>query len=186
VQANILFVRIIVVCTKFWTTENFFAPKFKTKNKRENKTQKMNSQNDDFDDFELELAAKGGHQNIVQSIKQAFLNERFSPEILAYNTNITSALKFLQRRQNMLLAEESDQNDPNHKLRENLSHLELHRILFLVNSYLRTRLFKIEKYSQHIQKNMSTFEKLLSQQEINFANKYVCFFFDYVPWLTTV
>ncbi|CAK9135497.1 unnamed protein product [Ilex paraguariensis] len=51
-----------------------------------------------------------------------------------------------------------------------LYQMDLDRILFLLRSYLRTRLQKIEKYMFHIQKATELWNRL-SKQEQNFAKR---------------
>ncbi|XP_047342210.1 DNA replication complex GINS protein SLD5 [Impatiens glandulifera] len=104
----------------------------------------------------------------VEILKRAWRNEKAAPEILQYEASL------VQRSQEQIqLMEENIEesmgsgNDP---LTVSLYQMDLDRTLFLLRSYLRTRLLKIEKYTSHIQKTAEIWDRL-SRQEQKFAKR---------------
>lgn len=93
----------------------------------------------------------------METLETAWLNEKFSPEILPHQIEIVECM--LEQVQHM-------ENNMS-KLQKNdfrlLAHrMELERIRFVISSYLRLRLEKIELYTQHILKQES--EKSAEEQ----------------------
>ncbi|CAM8975046.1 unnamed protein product [Rhodiola kirilowii] len=103
----------------------------------------------------------------VELLKKAWRHEKVAPEILRFET----ALVQRSREQVQLMdetVEEFAQSgvDP---LTVSLYQMDLDRTQFLLRSYLRVRLQKIEKYMFHILKSDSW--NLLSEQEQKFAKR---------------
>ncbi|KAK6930298.1 GINS subunit, domain A [Dillenia turbinata] len=103
----------------------------------------------------------------VELLKKAWRNEKASPEILRFQFNL------IQRsREQIQLMEETVEElaesgaDP---LTVSLYQMDLDRVLFLLRSYLRIRLQKIEKYVIHISK--TELWNRLSDQEQKFAKR---------------
>lgn len=98
------------------------------------------------------------------------MNEKHSPDILPYQEEMVDLmLGQLSHMEKNLQAVDS-----NNFLR--LTHrMELERIRFVISSYLRCRLQKIEDFTQHIigeEKNRPAENKRLSQSEMKFAEEY--------------
>ncbi|CAL9162334.1 DNA replication complex GINS protein SLD5-like [Musa acuminata AAA Group] len=103
----------------------------------------------------------------VELIKRAWRNEKAAPEILQFE----GPLVLRVREQIQLLeetVEESTENGSN-DLVVSLYQMDLDRTLFLLRSYLRIRLQKIEKYMIHISK--TNLWNRLSEQEKKFTKR---------------
>lgn len=98
------------------------------------------------------------------------MNEKHSPDILPYQEEMVDLMlgQLSHMEQNLQAI------DANNFLR--LTHrMELERIRFVVSSYLRCRLQKIEDFTQHIiteERNRSAENKRLSLSEMKFAEEY--------------
>ncbi|GFQ06224.1 DNA replication complex gins protein sld5 [Phtheirospermum japonicum] len=116
----------------------------------------------------------------AELLKSAWRNEKAAPEILKYDTDLVQrsrqqiqlmlALKLLSFRFVVEeMVDEFSQNgvDP---LTVSLYQMDLDRTMFLLRSYLRTRLLKIEKYVFHIQKTAEVWNRL-SEPEQKFAKR---------------
>ncbi|CAN4128038.1 unnamed protein product [Withania somnifera] len=115
------------------------------------------------DDYESLLSTTD-----AELLKRAWRNEKAAPEILQHET----ALVQRSREQIQLMeetVEEFSKNDVD-PLTVSLYQMDLDRTLFLLRSYLRTRLQKVENYAFHIQKNTDSWNRL-SKQEQKFAER---------------
>ncbi len=93
--------------------------------------------------------------------------EKFSPDILPYSGVLVQYILKKIREQ----TEEVNQTttDPDQRLRHNLMSMEMERVKFMLKSYLRARLVKIERHLIFvIEKDQSA---LLSDSEMEFAWK---------------
>ncbi|KAL8481330.1 hypothetical protein ACS0TY_027735 [Phlomoides rotata] len=101
--------------------------------------------------------------------KSAWRNEKAAPEILKYDVDLIQR----SRQQIQLMEEMADEFNKNgvDPLTVSLYQMDLDRTMFLMRSYLRTRLQKIEKYVFHIQKTAEQWNRL-SRQEQKFAKRY--------------
>eukprot|EP00878_Enallax_costatus_P020524 GHUV01021701.1.p1 GENE.GHUV01021701.1~~GHUV01021701.1.p1 ORF type:complete len:129 (+),score=17.89 GHUV01021701.1:176-562(+) len=80
-----------------------------------------------------------------QLLKRALLNERMAPEILQYQEDLVERIKLgLQRQEEELVAMESQKEMD--LVRQVLSY-ERDRVRYLLKSYLRARLQKIQQYA---------------------------------------
>lgn len=109
---------------------------------------------------------------VIQIIEEAWVNEKFAPEILPHKAEIVDCL--LEQIQFM---EENLKNLSTTDFRKSIHQLEVDRLRFLVSSYLRTRIEKIETYVTHIlqqeqQRNQRDEELYLSEQELQFAKDF--------------
>lgn len=78
----------------------------------------------------------------VSSLRRAWLQEKFSPELLAYRTSLLHALALsIDAQQQGPLAAQVE--DALQAFRNNLIQLELDRVHYLIASYLRIRLQKV-------------------------------------------
>uniref|UniRef100_A0A453G6V7 GINS subunit domain-containing protein n=1 Tax=Aegilops tauschii subsp. strangulata TaxID=200361 RepID=A0A453G6V7_AEGTS len=111
-------------------------------------------------------AASAAATTDVELLKRAWRNEKAAPEILHFD----SALVSRAREQIQLLEETLDDFTDNgvDDLVVSLYQMDLDRTLFLLRSYLRLRLQKIEKYMFHIANSEDLLSRL-SQQEQRFA-----------------
>ncbi|XP_029155506.1 DNA replication complex GINS protein SLD5 [Nylanderia fulva] len=93
------------------------------------------------DNGEGELTA----QTALQKIENAWMNERFAPEILPHQSDLVDCMlqQIDHMEKNVKRLDKSD-------LRALAHRMELDRIRYVVSSYLRIRLEKIERYTIHI------------------------------------
>ncbi|PHT82133.1 hypothetical protein T459_15148 [Capsicum annuum] len=115
------------------------------------------------DDYESLLSTTD-----AELLKQAWRNEKAAPEILQFE----AALVQRSREQIQLMEETVEEFSKNSvdPLTVSLYQMDLDRTLFLLRSYLRTRLQKIENYAFHIQKTTDLWNRL-SKQEQKFAER---------------
>ncbi|XP_076919528.1 DNA replication complex GINS protein SLD5-like [Bidens hawaiensis] len=101
-------------------------------------------------------------------LKRSWRNEKAAPEILQFESDLVQ-----RSREQLQLMEEtveelvSNDEDP---LTVSLYQMDIDRTLFLLRSYLRTRLQKIEKFMFHIQKTADLWDRL-SPPEQKFAQR---------------
>ncbi|CAH1175699.1 unnamed protein product [Phaedon cochleariae] len=118
---------------------------------------------------------------VIEMMEGAWINEKFAPEILPHRSEIVDCL--LAQVTSM---EENIQGLDSSDFKKSIHQLEVDRLRFLVSSYLRTRLEKIECYSTHILKEEAERsrrgeESYLSEQESVFARNFsqgLEFYFD--------
>lgn len=121
---------------------------------------------DEDDDNHEEMTA----QKVLQTVEQAWLNEKFCPEILPHQTDFVDCLLEQIKGMEGNLAKLS-KSDP----KVDLHKLELERIKFIVTSYLRTRLKKIESFCVSVleeEANRSEEDAYLSPAELKFAKEF--------------
>ncbi|KAG5000683.1 hypothetical protein JHK87_021755 [Glycine soja] len=113
------------------------------------------------DDYETLIATTD-----VELLKRAWRNEKAAPEILRYESKLVSRVnKVIQLMEEIVEEKSSGGTDP---LSVSLYQMDLDRTLFLLRSYLRIRIQKIEKYVFHIQKT-EELRNRLSKYEKDFA-----------------
>ncbi|KAL6990094.1 hypothetical protein U1Q18_015842 [Sarracenia purpurea var. burkii] len=115
----------------------------------------------------------GDYESLISTtdaelLKRAWRIEKAAPEILQFE----AALVQRSREQIQLMEETVEESmtsgiDP---LTVSLYQMDLDRTLFLLRSYLRIRLQKIEKYMVHIHKTTELWNRL-SKQEQKFAKR---------------
>ncbi|KAK3002597.1 hypothetical protein RJ639_022369 [Escallonia herrerae] len=105
----------------------------------------------------------------VELLKRAWRNEKAAPEILKYEVDlirrVTELTAYVQETVDELMENGVD------PLNVSLMEMDLERTLFLVKSYLRIRLQKIEKYMFQIQRSADLWNRL-SRKEQNFAKRF--------------
>ncbi|XP_053975947.1 DNA replication complex GINS protein SLD5 [Hylaeus anthracinus] len=116
---------------------------------------------------ERELTA----QSALLAIEEAWLNEKFAPEILPHQSDLVDCMlqQITHMEENIKRLEKGD-------LRLMIHRMELDRIKFVISSYLRARLEKIEKYTIHIlsqEANRSPEECYLTTPELQFAKEFL-------------
>ncbi|XP_046734455.1 DNA replication complex GINS protein SLD5 [Diprion similis] len=108
---------------------------------------------------------------VLQDIENAWLNEKFAPEILPHQSELVDCMleQISHMEQNMTKLKKGDIRLAIHKM-------EIDRIRFVITSYLRTRLEKIEQYTIHIlseDDKKSPEESYLTPGERKFAKEYL-------------
>ncbi|XP_078436174.1 DNA replication protein-like protein [Wolffia australiana] len=105
----------------------------------------------------------------VELLKRAWRNEKSAPEVLQFEASLVQRA----REQIQLMEETAEDLVENgaDDLIVSLYQMDLDRSLFLLRSYLRVRLQKIEKYMFHISK--SDLWSRLSEQEQKFTRRCV-------------
>lgn len=121
--------------------------------------------NEDDDNQEEITAVK-----VLQSVERAWLNEKFSPEILPNQIDHVDCLleQIKEMEDNLAKLSKTD-------LKVDLHKLEMERIKFVVTSYLRTRLKKIECFCVKVleeEANRSEADAYLSPAELKFAKEF--------------
>ncbi|XP_050218422.1 DNA replication complex GINS protein SLD5 [Mercurialis annua] len=104
----------------------------------------------------------------VELLKRAWRNEKAAPEILQHETSLVQRVKEqIELAEENVEISETDGVDP---LTVSLYQMDLDRAQFLLRSYLRIRIQKIEEYLFHIQKS-DEHRNRLSVQEQMFAER---------------
>lgn len=120
------------------------------------------------DNGEAELTA----QTALLEIENAWMNETFAPEILPHQSDLVDCM--LQQIAHM---EENVKRLDKNDLRALVHRMELDRIRYVISSYLRTRLEKIERYTIHIlseEENRNPDEEpYLTPGELRFAKEHL-------------
>ncbi|KAG0226467.1 hypothetical protein B0O80DRAFT_498689 [Mortierella sp. GBAus27b] len=106
----------------------------------------------------------------VQHLTQAWINERAAPDVLQYEQASVDGLVHKIEEQ-MGIIDELDSGDDTSMIISILYQTELERVKFVLRSYLRTRLSKIEKYCEFILTDPSS-KRRLSRGEIMYAENY--------------
>ncbi|XP_055716646.1 DNA replication complex GINS protein SLD5 [Phlebotomus papatasi] len=110
-------------------------------------------------------------QKVLEILEKAWLNEKLSPDILPHQTEMLD----LMLSQLAYMEESTKQLDKN-DFRSVAHRMELERIRYLIASYLRCRLNKIEGFTQAIirdEESRRVTDKRLSDEEAAFANEYL-------------
>ncbi|KAG8905680.1 GINS complex subunit, partial [Tulasnella sp. 403] len=98
----------------------------------------------------------------VEQLTRAWTNERHSPDLLLFKGELLDGL--LQKLHEQGLMVEHLQTDPSTTEEEHLQltlvRTDMERLKFIVRSYVRVRLWKIEKYAPYIMATPKMQEKL--------------------------
>uniref|UniRef100_A0A670JZS3 DNA replication complex GINS protein SLD5 n=2 Tax=Podarcis TaxID=42163 RepID=A0A670JZS3_PODMU len=109
---------------------------------------------------------------LLRSLEQAWMNEKFSPELLESKSEVVDCVveQLEHMEANLKRAERGD-------LKVSIHRMEVERIRYILSSYLRCRLRKIEKYFPHVLEKEKTRAEgepaLLSPEEFAFAKEYM-------------
>ncbi|KAJ8767504.1 hypothetical protein K2173_017548 [Erythroxylum novogranatense] len=112
-----------------------------------------------MDDYETLISTTD-----VELLKRAWRNEKAAPEILQYETALIQRIK-----EQIQLAEQNVEIFESNgigSLTVSLYQMDLDRSQFLLRSYLRIRLQKIEKYLFHILKTDDQLNRLSRQEQV--------------------
>ncbi|CAK9807528.1 DNA replication complex GINS protein SLD5 [Anthophora quadrimaculata] len=130
------------------------------------------------DDLEMQLTEEDDQeeeeltaQSALVAIEEAWLNEKFAPEILPHQSDLVDCMlqQIAHMEENMKRLEKGD-------IRLMIHRMELDRIKFVISSYLRARLEKIERYTIHIlsqEANRSSNKSYLTAAELRFAKEFL-------------
>ncbi|PIL34310.1 hypothetical protein GSI_03085 [Ganoderma sinense ZZ0214-1] len=112
-------------------------------------------------------------ETAFQQLIRHWMNERHSPDILPGQEMLLGRILDHVRKQSNdveLLRADPDSSEEEH-FRIMLVQTEIERVKFVVRSYIRTRLHKIEKYARHISSTPDVHGRL-SKAELEHANRY--------------
>lgn len=123
----------------------------------------------DFDSDEEDVKTPA---EILLEFECIWRNEKFAPEILPHKIDIVECLLDLIKHM-----EENIDNLSHNDFKRSLYQLEVDRVRFLVTSYLRTRIEKIQMYVSHILKQETHRinngdPTYLTEAELQFAKEY--------------
>lgn len=109
-------------------------------------------------------------EKVLENIEVAWLNEKNAPDILPYQDDMMELMlgQLDHMEENLKTINPNDFRSITHAM-------ELERIRFIVKSYLRCRLQKIEDFTQHIiiaERERPVDKKRLSPAEAKFAEDY--------------
>ncbi|XP_069473787.1 DNA replication complex GINS protein SLD5 [Ambystoma mexicanum] len=109
---------------------------------------------------------------LIRRLEEAWLNEKFAPELLESKSEIVECVmeQLSHMEENLKRAKSGD-------LKVSIHRMEIERVRFVLSSYLRSRLMKIEKYFPHVlEKEKSRADGApsdLSAEEFAFAKEYM-------------
>ncbi|ETI45012.1 hypothetical protein F443_10314 [Phytophthora nicotianae P1569] len=118
----------------------------------------------------------------VQHMRTLWVNELNAPEILQYDEEMVSEmLEQIRNQQEYVdsVYEDRTQLTEEKSFVNKLYQMEIDRLRYMVSSYLRTRLRKIEKFAIHILQD-EVLTQRLSVKERNFAQQFVMLFESHV------
>uniref|UniRef100_A0A4X1U7T5 DNA replication complex GINS protein SLD5 n=1 Tax=Sus scrofa TaxID=9823 RepID=A0A4X1U7T5_PIG len=108
---------------------------------------------------------------LIDRLEQAWMNEKFAPELLENKSEIVECvMEQLDHMEENLRRAKKD-------LKVSIHQMEMERIRFVLSSYLRCRLMKIEKFFPHVLEKEKTRPEgepsSLSPEEFAFAQEYM-------------
>ena len=118
----------------------------------------------DEDDDEIEVTA----QEVYEKLKEAWLNEKFSPELLESKIELVDCMLVQVKEIENGMSDKSKTKD----LVSSLQKIELERVKFVIASYLRERLKKIEANVIHVLEQEGNGAGKLSAEELVFAKTF--------------
>lgn len=120
---------------------------------------------DDDDDAEPMTAAE-----VLKKLEEAWLNEKFAPELLECKQDIVECIldQLSVMEENMSRGKKGD-------FRVSIHRMEVDRIRYILSSYLRLRLQKIEQYARHLleEANLDDGKSKMSAEETQYAKEFV-------------
>ncbi|XP_006097127.1 DNA replication complex GINS protein SLD5 [Myotis yumanensis] len=109
---------------------------------------------------------------LIERLEQAWMNEKFAPDLLESKPEIVECVmeQLDHMEENLRRAKKGD-------LKISIHRMEIERIRYVLSSYLRCRLMKIEKFFPHVlEKERTRHEEepsSLSPEEFAFAREYM-------------
>ncbi|KAI9247524.1 hypothetical protein BY458DRAFT_560350 [Sporodiniella umbellata] len=108
----------------------------------------------------------------VKELTKVWMDERNAPEVLHYRRDLVESLLDAVEKQGDKIFETMEfTNDSQSRFITILLQTEIERIKYLIKSYLRTRLAKIERFSLYLLRQVDV-EARLSVQELEYARRY--------------
>jgi GINS complex subunit 4 len=123
------------------------------------------------DDLEYDEGEEGEvltAAQVLAKLEEAWMNEKFSPELLPHRSEIVDCVmeQLHEMQRNIDQAKKADFKVSVHKM-------EIDRIRFVLSSYLRARVQKIERFAEHIlETERQSGAELLTDEERTFATSY--------------
>ncbi|XP_061674265.1 DNA replication complex GINS protein SLD5 [Syngnathoides biaculeatus] len=109
--------------------------------------------------------------DLIAKLEEAWRNEKFSPELLASQSEVVECVM-----EQLTHMEDNLQKVKKRDPKAAIHHMEIDRIRFVLCSYVRSRLQKIEKFFPHVLEKEKSRGKgepsLLSPEEFAFAKEY--------------
>ncbi|CAG5018058.1 unnamed protein product [Parnassius apollo] len=126
----------------------------------------------DNDGIELSDEEEITAQTVLRTLQNAWQNERLAPEILPHQNDMVECMlgqiQHMERNINKL---------PKTDFRASIHKMELNRIKFIICNYLKTRLYKIEKYCISIlndeKQRLESGTNYLTHSEYKYAQEYL-------------
>ncbi|KAF2271681.1 GINS complex, Sld5 component [Westerdykella ornata] len=121
----------------------------------------------DIDDLLAEVSAGAipQQQRDLQELTRAWVAERCAPEILEWPENLMGRVLGRIRKQIELVEEQTGDMDAKTNFKLIIVQTELERFKFLVRSFLRARIKKIDAHPHHLLSLLPTNPRLLSPSE---------------------
>ncbi|XP_052889781.1 DNA replication complex GINS protein SLD5 [Anopheles moucheti] len=118
------------------------------------------------DEEEIQMSS----QEVLEALQRAWINEKFAPDVLPYEDALVEMvmIQLVHMEENLATANKND-------LLYIVHRMEVERIRFIVASYLRCRLQKLETYASHIldvESNRPPNSKRLSEAEQKFTHDF--------------
>lgn len=108
----------------------------------------------------------------VSLLKIALLNEKSAPEILDYQSEVVSEVKSALDQQASKIQTGLKGSLHTRAFQRMALQMDFDRVRYLMLEYMRTRLFKIQRYALYIVKNNEMHSRL-SQHELKFIQDFV-------------
>ncbi|KAI8789281.1 DNA replication complex GINS protein SLD5, partial [Biomphalaria glabrata] len=108
---------------------------------------------------------------VLHKLEEAWLNEKFSPDLLPVKSNLVECMldQIVAMENNISTLKKGD-------FRISVHRMEIDRIRYVISSYLRHRLAKIESLTTHVlqeeEKRRDSENVLMSPAELEFAKGY--------------
>ncbi|KAI4247487.1 MAG: hypothetical protein L6R40_001435 [Gallowayella cf. fulva] len=127
----------------------------------------------DIDDILAEVSGDGlpSETRDLQELTRAWVTERSAPELLPWPATLMERVLGRIHQQIEVVEEQVGNVDPKTNFRLIIIQTELERFKFLVRSFLRTRIAKIDKHALHILSNPTQTARL-SAAELQYANSH--------------
>jgi len=105
--------------------------------------------------------------DVLQKLEEVWLNEKFAPDLLESQSPLVECMleQIAEMEGNIARARSQD-------FKIHIHRMEIDRIRYIISSYLRIRLHKIEKYTKSILQAESNGADKLSPEEHQYAKEY--------------
>ncbi|ORY94983.1 hypothetical protein BCR43DRAFT_476917 [Syncephalastrum racemosum] len=109
-------------------------------------------------------------RNPIFTLEHIWMNERGAPELLPFRADIVDSMKDLIEEQTDRILD-MEVSNPDENFYSMIYQTEIERLKFLLKSYLRTRLFKIEKFALWLLRQDNA-AHIMSPHELEYARSY--------------